>query len=516
MFCRLIDHETFFFEDIKAYICHEIALSLIPCQAALISEQHAEETHEIIGNVGALLENFKCGTIAFQASLEYILQKFSDVLWCLRKIRLPTVSPATKRKAYSTTHNCIKIIIHAMQLFGDTINWNGYVQETMWNVKYIIQLEEIPIDTKANGGIFIATFCKGIKEDPFQQRIKCGLNIPNLCIVFGVITHLNAEYLQTYPHSLEKILEFLEPVMKSSTHDSSMSLFIARAVSQLSKRLETLPPDEMTEKVSIACLDYAICSLDHDLDVIKNTAKEIIQNLVGVGLKHNPKIMETIFALINNNSTNKRHKSVIIACVCQVAGAKYVCQEIPNVQKFLLDSLEDTKSHNTNSESVLCYEKLMTSRLNNGMDHKLFFDEFITVILDKLKETKSDAIELRKSLSKLLHRAIKKCSYIVDLLLAESLPIELSLSCLGAAKKSGMFNNRISSTNEWKSIISFMDIKAAMISNEDQVRMAAFELIVEVHRLTELFTEEEFDCILYFLKHNVNSEVPAIRSQIIG
>ncbi|XP_063709941.1 tRNA (32-2'-O)-methyltransferase regulator THADA [Culicoides brevitarsis] len=515
---KIIDNENSFVDDIKKFIQSEILYAIKPCQYVISISN--SELREIIGNVGALLENFKSGIMAFQESLEPILQAFAYTLrWYLRELRQNNVSPATKNELCSSVHNLIKIVIHAVTLFGKTMNYDGFIQEVMSNLKYVLNPfpeVEIPIDTKANAGILAAHFYRGIKEDPFREKIKGNVTIPNLCIVFGVITQLSEEYLTDYPHALEKILEFLHPAMISSTHDSSMALFIARAVSQLSKRLEMLQKTEQTEKMANICLDYAILSLDHDLDAVKNTAKEVIQSLVSIGLKTLPTILTTIFTIIKADSTDKRHKSVIISCVCEIAGAKFVSKEIPDVQKFLLEALEDAKSFNTNSETVLCYEKLMTSRLNNGVDTKIFFQEFIRIILDKIAGTKPDAVELRKSLLKLLHRSIKKCPGILELLLAEKLPIDISLSCLGAAKKSGVLNEKISTQTDWKSIIPFKVIKEAMVVNDEQVRMAALELIVEVHRLTEIFSQEEFECILYFLKHNINTEIPAIRSQIIG
>lgn len=507
----MLDHESAFHKEIQTYLWCEIEWTR---NYYLISRYNfnttTSEWRDVIGKLGALLENFKCGVNAFHTSIECILEIFKYTLYrqYIRSLRQPNVSPATKSELCSSIHHLIKIVIHAIQLFSDTIEWDRNIEETIWSVNMILDIDDIPIDTKANAGIVIVAYCKGKNEDPFERLQKTFCTY-NLCIIFGIITHLNVKYLEKYPNALEKVLENLKPAMTSATHDSSLSLFIARAVAQLSKRLESL---KSNEEVTEICLEYAIRCLDDDLDAVKNTSKEIIENLVSVGMKNNKKTLEKLFDLINNTeNTNKRHKSVIIACI---SGAKFVCDRIPHVQKLLIDSLEDTKNHNTNSESVVCYEKLMTSRLSHGIDHDVFYEEFIKVILHKLNETK--AFDTRKSLIKLLHWAIKKCSYIVDLLLKENLPIELRLSCLGAAKKSGMFNNRVSNEEQWKSILSFNEIRDAMVSSDDQVRMTAIELVVEVHRLTEMFTKEEFDCVLYFLEHNINSEIPAIRSQIIG
>uniref|UniRef100_A0A336KPM1 tRNA (32-2'-O)-methyltransferase regulator THADA n=1 Tax=Culicoides sonorensis TaxID=179676 RepID=A0A336KPM1_CULSO len=514
---KIIDRETKFTNESKEFLKCDILNSIE--RYDFQSKIPLSETREIIGNIGALLENFKCGTIAFHENLETILDGFSHTLgWYRRALRRENVSPATKSELCVSIHNLIKIVIHAVQLFADTINWDGFIQENMWNMGCVMDSDDIPIDTKANIGIVCAVFSKGMKINPFEEFKSNKITVGKLCTTFGVITNLNNAYLEQYPDILEEIYKTINGAIDSNPHDALMALFIARTISQLAKRLEMLPVNELTEKISFTCLNYGIKCLDHNLDSVKNTSKEIIQNLIVVGQKKHPKILDHIFNLIENHETDKRHKSVIISCICQVSGSKFVCEKIPNVRTFLLNSLENNNSHNSNSESILCYEMLITSQLNSGkMDPKTFYNEYIKMILLKFIEIDGDGFELKKSLTKLLNRAIKKFPEIIDLILKEeNIPIQLRLSCLGAAKKSGTFNNRTSDSEKWKLMLEFNEIRNAMVTNDEQIRLAAFELIIEVHRLTEQFTEAEFDCILYFLRHNVNSEVPAIRSQIIG
>uniref|UniRef100_A0A182SR68 DUF2428 domain-containing protein n=1 Tax=Anopheles maculatus TaxID=74869 RepID=A0A182SR68_9DIPT len=66
----------------------------------------------------------------------------------------------------------------------------------------------------------------------------------------------------------------------------------------------------------------------------------------------------------------------------------------------------------------------------------------------------------------------------------------------------------------WKNLLSYSDIRQAMISSDDSTRMSALYLITECHKSTEIFTKQDLECILFFLETNINVQAASLRQKI--
>lgn len=409
-----------------------------------------------------------------------------------------------------------------MQLFNEKIPFKEkYVLEFNDDCWKIISSIDIPVDTKANAGLLLATISKGQKQNLLQSDLhESWDSTTTVCVTSGVISVLDKNYIEESPEILRQLNTTFGPLLKSNIWEPCMISCLCRIVLQFSKKLIQLQPAlkephlSITHEISMTCLDYAIANLDHYMDTVRHMSKDIIKNIITFGQKIDGKIITHILDKINEDALSKQNKSVVISCVCLVYGGRYVSENILDVKNFLLDSMENNNSHNTNTLIVNCFEILMYSRFSD-LSLEQFFTEFLKALLDKLQKTPQDHMELRKTVTSLIQKALKKVPKIIDLIQKQNIPMNLRLACLSTAKKSGVFDGIASTEEKWKVVISFQDIHKAMISNDDDTRLSALELIVETHKTTELFTAKEMECILYFLKYNVNSQDPSIRQRII-
>lgn len=118
----------------------------------------------------------------------------------------------------------------------------------------------------------------------------------------------------------------------------------------------------------------------------------------------------------------------------------------------------------------------------------------------------------------LLSSCIKKDVRAIEIILKDRDKFDTSfiLSCLNAAKRASLLDASLSNQKTYRGVITYDDIKNCMINFDDNVRYAAFQLIVESKKSTEDFNSEEIDCIFYFYKMNINIQNPTIRQLIVA
>lgn len=205
----------------------------------------------------------------------------------------------------------------------------------------------------------------------------------------------------------------------------------------------------------------------------------------------------------------------MITTVCAGISVEKVVEKIPNIRNYLLKSL-DSENFVQNQNIVNCYDSLLT-KSHSELDFETWFDFWINPMI--LELANSEDPEVLASLENLVKKAIRKDSKIVSRILQNAennLSSRFILLIVGEAKKQGNYDGIQSTKEMWRNIVRFELIKKSMCSKEDSVRISAVSLLVDSRKTTELFSKEEFDCILHFLVYNINVQSPAVRQKILG
>lgn len=503
---RLIDREDEYVSLASEYLAKLITLQIT--EENNLETQSINELNCLIQSIGACLEESKFGKQAFKSELNQILNFFIKVFSKeLQLLNSPSHSPARKNELSNFVHNLLRITITTGQKFESEINWSEIAESVSTICNSIISHTDIPIDTKTNAGILIVLSLKNTLQ--LEKILNKNNNdcVYDLCVSFGLICTIkkNQTVLNWLTITLSNITgcNILEP---------SIVLCVCRVLLQFSKNLNELAVDTVTESSKL-CLTYSLNNLDHYMDTVRHMAKDTLINII---LLNEDWVVNELFEHVHNPTFNKTNKGVIISSICQAKGVDVVRKNIPNICQFLIDSMEDNNSHNTNSTLSHCYEVLMYGDLTTKKETKVWFSEYVSPLIDKFNGILSEQFELIRAVESLILKAVKKVPKIVTNLQECQLPSSLFLACLSVAKKTGSFDKTTSTKENWKEILPFTEIKAAMVSANDETRMAAFSLIVETHKTSEVMTKEELDCVLYFLINNVNVQSPALRQQIKG
>lgn len=412
-------------------------------------------------------------------------------------------SPAFRNEICQYIHNSLRVLIAATQHFNENINWNQLFHSVIQKCWIIIEDPRIPIDTKTNAGILIITDAKATGK--IEKVLETSLDdyLKNLCLSFGVLCiSCNTEAM------LDKVTERMNAILIMNSLEPCIILCVCRVMVQYSKNLKHIH----NENSVIFCLNYALNNLDHYMDSIRHMSIDILKNVVEIS---SIQTLDKLLMYLKSPSFSATNKGIIVTSMCQIKGAQFVFQHIPNVCLLLMEWLEDSTAHNTNSTLSLCYENLFTDCIKNYLQEK-WFETFLVPLIEFLKLT-NNMPEIKKTIESLILKAVKKKPEIISLIQKYSVPMSLLLNCFVMAKKCGVFDGIVSNETQWKEILEFDTIKQSMVSSDDETRMAALALIVEAHKITEMFTNIELQALLYFMKHNIeNSQSPAIRQKIQG
>lgn len=471
-----------------------------------IEANKVEDLNTLVNSIGACLDGFQCGIDAFHKNVNGIITYYLKILDTdLITFDDPKNSPARKNELAGFIHNLLRVMIAACQKFESDINWAAIADRIKAACETIMSHPDIPIDTKTNAGILTVLGLKNTNNLKVILKDKPRKHVHNLCISFGLVCAIEKNQ-----EAVDWITTALKRIVVENVLEPSLVVCLCRVLLQFSRNLKVLVVDSNTAAVKL-CLDYALHNIDHYMDTMRHMSKNILRNLVELDEEW---VLNDLFEYVKTPTFSKTNKGVIVTSVCQVKGVGLVRQKMPNICELLINSFEDNNSHNTNSSLSHCYENLMHSELESQQDLNKWFEDYVRPLVEHLKTIPVDQCELTRSIESLILKAVKKSPKIVTNIQQSNVPTSLFMACLSAAKKTGEFDKVVSNSDSWKGVLPFSEIQNAMVSANDETRLAAFAVIVETHKTCEYFTKEEFECILHFLKYNINAQSPAIRQQI--
>ncbi|XP_053689382.1 thyroid adenoma-associated protein homolog [Sabethes cyaneus] len=485
----------------------------------------------LINSIGSCFENFKVGIDAIRSCLNDILLFFNKSLLLYTEQLSQNISPSDKSEISLFIHATVRVVISCFNQFS-TILRSTYEGEK--NVEKVILISwdllenpEIPIDTKINCGILITMNANmegrylRLTERIFSEENST----KKLCLVNGIICTIESELFKEPDFRgfsiFSNIANILKEISEENSIEPSIVLGVTRSFSQMTKKLLSLQIDEYIKRehrelveILAVNLGYSLSHLDHYMDSVRHLCKELLKLTIQLGVKVNEQLNHIIYDYIRNVNININTKCILISAICSIVKAKAVLHAVPNVIDFLLKSLIVEDYGNVNLHINNCYESLMMSY---GYDdnRQEWFSKWINPILVEIMKN-NDKVEIKQTLFDLIRKAIKTFPEIAICMIdsKNAANFGLILTSLGIAKKSGLFDKIESNALKWKNLLSYRDIRLAMISADDSTRMSAFYLLTECHKSTELFTKEDLDCVLFFLENNINVQAPSLRQKI--
>lgn len=483
-----------------------------------------DKCYHFVGCLNEVTQNFRPAIVAMGKSVNSIVTFIKGIIRVFDNQLKTEISPAQKNEVSHQLHCSVQAVIFCIKTYfsepRDISNEvKANIDEIVEKCVDFLDCVDLPMDTKNNSSMLIVMNSKLTGDNRYVEWIKDekSSSVKRLSLIFGVINTLNASCIDY--HLLASVAIILKNVYMESSVDPASLLAVARSFMQMTRKLasmESVPSSRQLIHITETALSIAFLNLDHHVDSIRHLSRDTLRYLseIGTKLNDNEELLKSIFSEIKRLSSSNAC-SIVVASISPVLKTSKVIEKLPFFHKRLLKSVNDNKV--TNHNLINCYESLALKGLEEASGFEAWFLEFVQPPIDEMMKHPHQSEE-RTTFENLIVRFIKKEKRILDEVLKNRGKFDFGfiLLCLSTAKKTGRYDQVLSTETEWKGLISFKEIRTAMVNADDNIRTSALMLIVESRKTTDGFNQQELDCIIYFLTYNVNVQSPAMRQSILG
>lgn len=493
-----------------------------------------EKISAFVISFNGCFDNFPEATAAIKLCFQIILKTLHRSIDILMKMlqNKDSLSPARRSKIFVYLHHAIRAVLFGVQQFQTDITDASTLEpiisqcwiELMENRVYI----DSPVDTKINCGILKVNYDR-LFGDIFAPREKIlsqfttsvdqSTATPSKGIFYAIaIINTTVEKDFTDPNFfpvLKLIVERLIAVGKEFTIDSCLIMAVTRALVQCSKKmlsllrkiaLQTVESINYLQTTVQQCLAFVWINVQHSVDCVRYLTKDLLKNLLRLS-QEQPKlfgtIVDEIISIAKSNATNETLACLLLEYLCHVFTTEYVLIKIPDIQQRILANL-----FNDSCWSI-SYEQLMSK--NSEIGYENWCTRWIQPLMQVNAEKWKNDFSHLKIIRNLFERALKTKPEAAEYILADAnISIEIYLFVLWIMRRSG---RKIYAPENYRASAD-PKVTYAKVHPSDEIRILAFRILIECHKLSSPFPVEDLNEILEFFRFNCNTQNPAIRQQI--
>ena len=468
-------------------------------------------------------QNFRPAIAAISQSVDSIIEFIKKVVQIFDAELRTELSPAQKNEVSHQLHCTLQAMLFFVKTFlnepseiSDVLKSN--IDEIVAKCVKLLDNPDLPMDTKNNASMLIVMHAKLVNDNRYIEWIKDESNsfMMRLSLIFGVISTLNTASIDY--QQLATISIVLKNIYMASSVDPTSMLSVARSFMQVTKKLSTVPTIPTSRNlihITETALSIAFLNLEHHVDSVRHLSRDTLRFLSEIGrkLNDNEELLKSIFSEIKRLHTTNLSAIVVIS-ISPALKTSEIIAKLPGFIKRLLKAISDNIV--TNHNLINCYEALAMKSLEE-ISFEKWYEDFAMPPIEDMSRHKLQSEE-RTVLESLVVRFVKKEKKVLDEILKNRGIFEFGfiLLCLSSAKKTGRYDKVQSTSEKWKGLVNFEEIKTVMIHADDSVRTSALMLIIESRKTTEGFNEHEIECIMLFLRYNVNVQSPSMRQSILG
>lgn len=494
--------------------------------------------NEFVSSFIGCFENFPEAIVAIEPCSSDLLQTLNRIIaQYLASLQesCDSLSPARRSELYVYLHNAIRVTISCVQLFQTKINdrklldpivaqcWDGMIDVT--------EFVDLPMDTKVNCGILKVCYDRIFSDiysqrdnmfvalrtcdDPAMQMIK------ELCYAVAVINTITTKDFdnQMFCVTLQCVVHRLIDIGRQHTMDSSMIMAVTRALVQITKKLLNLVRKVLTIKsltagdertiteVTTECLKFVWLNIDHSIEAVRYTVKDLLRNLLRLGKEHEPlfgHIVTEAIAIAKSAEKNEELVCLLLDYLCQVLGTQRVLDEVPNIQQRILTNIFRDPCWSA------CYDRLMATNANE-MQLDVWCKRWIDPLLNVNETEWKTSFDRLKIIRNLFERALKTRPDAAEYILGQSnISLEIYLFVLWTMRRSG---RKSYAPENWQPSAD-ANVVYAKMHPSDELRILAFRILIECHKTSERIPLCDLTEILQFFLCNCNCQNPSIREQI--
>ncbi|KAK7051146.1 hypothetical protein SK128_023234, partial [Halocaridina rubra] len=414
----------------------------------------------------------------------------------------------------------------------------------------VIQHSSCPLDLCINCGQLMATIHKWQEKDNFHLFIQALVDRSNpyenlaplaqLAILNGVLCVISLRDLYVKhsrndkPIGIQILRAILSPCYQ--LNEGTLALIAIRMLQRWTERtLEAVKVLEGLSELSeilhpsshlmSSILDYLWLSWDHFLDSVKHATKECFQNIIRIQsellLDDSKEYYRQLCESFLSKSVPRNYQLSAVSCMVSYIGCEALLMSNPRLPESLLTCM---KNPSLSSHAAELLESLFTVHARE-VSQKKWQDTWLSpFILSFTKEMQTFGYELL--FKKLLFTCPDSVDDVVSTLLESvndlsSKKLCLLIMCIKIGRKSSYWHMKCKDRlledvdDYWKYILHYPILALCLSHMDESVHSAAFSLLSESPKSTELPEKRELNLILNYYSHCITIRNPSYKQHLV-
>ncbi|XP_026332504.1 thyroid adenoma-associated protein homolog [Hyposmocoma kahamanoa] len=492
---------------------------------------------EVVSKIAICIENFPAGTMAVKM-LEVLLMEYLQkcLQCCVVVLRITkTLSPTEKNEIFNLAHSALRLLLYIVQKVNSPSELNHIFEDVRVCLKGLMFDDDVPMDTKSLCGILYLnmqllenganSWMDILERQPNDDNINSLLSneASQLSLFSAIATVIPMDLLRHGNIQGEvPIIVLCKKILDIGERSSSESIFIlgvTRTLQQISKHLCNVTDTDAGLMLVEHLLTFVWAYLEHYMDSVRHLTSQILGNIVRycARLKREgeAKALSNLFSKLSSLDKTRKSYYLSLTSLVNELGAVAIIEALPNV---IVDVIQALNVQAVQASATTTLETLLQSHAPHS-DTQTIYVQWIEPILSYVSSNSSDSGVLN-ILENLLAKAVRLDENVMTYIMpyikrcaTSSHDLKCILMLLNVTRKSGVTGNFSVADNdtEWKGVIGYDVLDLAAVDACEETRILSLSLIVESPKSTEIFTREELNFVLNYLKYNINAQAPNLR-----
>lgn len=428
------------------------------------------------------------------------------------------------------------------------INMSQETHDLLQAVLSVVRHRSCPLDLRINCGQLLVLIHKIITQGKLIQLVQhvvngdgqyCDLtSLAQLAIINGVLCNAQGKDLFVSCDNTSLGEQVLQAVLTFSgqANDGNIAVGTVRVINQWTLRtIEALESSyeenvlkhvlDFSSHLMSELLDYLWVAWDHFLDSVKHATKESFMNLIKI--QQSVELENSKYHLLNmcrtflNQLSTAKYRYSAVSCMVPVVGTQTLLELYPDLPHELLSRMKDPAMASHAAELLEALFTQHQKEIPSGDWQNMWLTIFIDLFS---KEMQTFGYEL------LFKKLLFTCPESLDTAVARLIQcseefVSEKLCLLIMCVKIGRYSphwlkscqDRCDQNNPsiWKCILPYKIIKICLSHLDESVRTAAFSLLCESPKSTELLEEPEHDLILDYYVYSMTSQTPSYKQHLL-